>query len=307
MSKESVADVDLRSYSRLSFIFKYVTPETSSIIPRLRIVMEVRHTPLEYSATMPPHAVLSFARSELEIMKVEDVAIRETYMYVSTLVADPPLCSLPPNSSATFSLFADLDYYRLAQIEKLRKGGDIQTRLLLTFIVKIEVQGQPSVEEVKSVYIFVRIPKSDWVEEILPQFKFKDVALLEVPRIDHPRFGEVVKEINEAWRLYSMGEYDGVLVNCRKAIEALRNIIVNMGFEKEEVDEKGGKRSVPDWRKALGHEEVGKFIEDVVKKFYSFLSPAAHHGKSINREDAELAIMFSHAIVNYVSRKLMRT
>jgi len=44
----------------------------------------------------------------------------------------------------------------------------------------------------------LRIPKSDWVETILPQLKYKEVSLIELPKIEKPEFGDVATKINEA-------------------------------------------------------------------------------------------------------------
>ena len=101
-----------------------------------------------------------------------------------------------------------------------------------------------------------------------------------------------------------MGEYDKVLIECRKAIEALSSIVKNKGFERE-IDEDGKKKVVPDWRKVLGHKDTGSIIEAFVQKLYGFLSPGSHYGKSINKEYAELAIMTTHALVNYVTKKVV--
>ena len=75
------------------------------------------------------------------------------------------------------------------------------------------------------------------------------------------------------------------------------------GFVKE-IEEKGEKKIVPDWEKALAHKEMGNIIEVFVQKLFGFLAPGAHYGKSINREDAELAIMCTHAIINFIARKI---
>lgn len=167
-----------------------------------------------------------------------------------------------------------------------------------------ELQQQPSAKYPEEVSLEFRVPKSDWVEKILPQLKYKEVSLLELPKIEKSEFGDIVARINDAWKQYSMGEYAKVLVECRKAMEALTTTVKNRGFQKEITDEKGNKRSVPDWEKALGDKEIGSIVEVFVQKLFGFLAPGFHQGRSINREDAEFAIMNTHALVNYVIKKL---
>jgi hypothetical protein len=186
-------------------------------------------------------------------------------------------------------------------MEKLRQGKDLQLQIQLSFVA--EVQQQPPIRQPITIQLDERIAKSDWAEKILPQLGFKDVALIEIPKIERPEFGDSISRINEAWKQYSMGEYDKVLTECRKAMEALVAVVKGKGFEKETGDEKG-KKAGADWKKALGHEEIGEIIEAVVQKHFGFLAPGSHYGKGINREDAEFALMLTHGLINFVCKKL---
>jgi hypothetical protein len=289
-----MSEVTITPYSKLRFTCKGMVPDRFSIVPRLCFEVEISH--IMVAGGSAPSVGLNYAPSELKVISREGQNI-----YTSSLVPEQPFYLLPPGSSISSRLYAELDPYRLAQVEKIREGRDLQIRLELKYIA--EVQQQPPVRQPVNVPIIERIPKSDWVEIILPQMRFKEVSLLEIPRIEKPEFSEVIGKINEAWRLYSMGEYDKVLTECRKAMEALTNVVKGKGFQREVVDEKG-KRTLPDWEKALGHKDVGEIVEVFVQKLFGFLAPGSHYGKSINKEDAELAIMSTHALANYIARKL---
>jgi hypothetical protein len=282
----------------LRFEYKHAAPEELSVVPRLNFDVEVTYI------TMPKgqeYAVeLNYMPSKLKIISKEGQVI-----YTSSLIQDSPFPRMSPDTPTTTRFYTELDHYRLAQVEKIREGGDLQIRMELSFIINIYSFGNLAMRLPSGVSIDGRIPKSDWVERILPQLKFKDVSLIEIPKIENPEFGEVINEINDAWKQYSMGEYDKVLTGCRKAMEALGNIVKNKGLEKEVPDEKGEKKTVPDWEKAVGDEKIGEIIAAFVKKLFGFLSPGSHYGKSINREDAELAILTTHALANYVARKLL--
>jgi hypothetical protein len=239
---------------------------------------------------------INFERSELKV-----ITKGGENLYVGMATPAQVFLMLTPNSSFSSSLYIDLDHYKLGQIEKIREGGDLRARVDIFFIA--ELQQQPPVKYPQTVSFDLRIPKSDWVETILPQLKYKEVSLIELPKIEKPEFGDVAARINEAWKQYAMGEYDKVLTECRKATEALITVVKNRGFQKEITDEKG-KRIVPDWEKVVGHKEVGEIVEAFVQKLFGFLAPGSHYGKSINKEDAELAIMNTHALVSYVAKKL---
>lgn len=167
----------------------------------------------------------------------------------------------------------------------------------------MEVHQQPQTRSSSSVTVSFRIPKSDWVEKILPQLKYKDVALLEIPRLEDVEFADVVEYINAAWKYHSMGEYSQVLGECRKALETLTTKVKNKGLEKE-VMEEGKRRIILDWNKLLGSDEIGEIVGSICQKTWGFVTPGAHAGKTINREDADFALMVTHAMANFVSRKL---
>ncbi|MEM3449827.1 MAG: hypothetical protein QXP38_13340 [Nitrososphaerota archaeon] len=292
-----MVDVTIASGLKLSFNdeIKDITVETSAIIPRLRLDVSAQYIT---ELGQPAYTLsLSFSPSKLSV-----ISKTGTEFYVTTLMPEWLRYSLTPASSFSSYFYADLDHYRLAQIEKIREGGDLQLRATLDFIA--EVERQPPVKYFAAVAVKKRVPKSDWVERILPQLKYKDVSLIEIPKIERPDFTDIMSRVNEAWRQHLMGEYDKVLTECRKAMEGLTTFIKNMGFQKEVVDEKGVRKAIPDWEKALAHKEMGDIIETMVQKHFGFLSPGAHYGKSINREDAEFAIMFTHGLINLVSKKL---
>ena len=283
--------------STLRFEYKQVTPEELSVVPRLNFEVGVTYI----TKTEGQHYAieLSYAPSKLKIISKGGQSI-----YTSFLVQDPQSLFMTLNNQTAIRFYAELDHYRLAQVEKIREGGDLQILMELSFIINMYSSGYPA-RQFSSVSIDGRIPKSDWVERILPRLKFKDVSLIEIPKIENPEFSEVVDEINDAWKQYSMGEYDKVLTGCRKAMEALGDIVKDKDFKKEATDGNGEKKTVPDWEKAVGDEEIGEIIAVFVKKLFGFLAPGSHHGKSINREDAELAILTTHALANYVARKLL--
>ena len=131
-------------------------------------------------------------------------------------------------------------------------------------------------------------------------FKFKNVSLLELPIIDSKDFKKVAEYIDTAWKDKMMGEYDKVLIDCRKVIEEISAIVKNMGYETK--SEEG--RNIPDWTKFLGGDsKIGDVFGTINRKIVGFTSPGAHAGKSINREDADYALMITHAIANMVIKK----
>jgi hypothetical protein len=275
--------------SNLKITYKGIDPDVYSLIPRLQLYLSI-----EYMLPGQPNSIdINFEMVELRIRS------DGSNIYVGSFIPERRTLTLSLGQSVPIYLYVDLDHYRLAQMERIRGGRDLQMSLDLYLTVKLGTGLYPIRDT-----LLIRIPKSDWVEKYLSELKYKEVSMIEIPKLENPEFSDSIAKINEAWRMYSMGEYDKVLVECRKALESLENAIKGRGFKKEIIDENGEKKTVPDWEKALGHKKMGELMGAFVQKLFGFLAPGAHSGKSINREDAELALMFTHALINFFINKL---
>ena len=84
-------------------------------------------------------------------------------------------------------------------------------------------------------------------------------------------------------------------------MKKLRRSIKEYGFVDEKIEE-GDK---PDWNSLLGSQSVGKMFKQIEQQIWRFSSIGAHSGKAINREDADYAVMITHAMVNLVISKLV--
>jgi hypothetical protein len=282
--------------STLRFAYRSLYPEGQSIYPRVRIDIEINHV------ISPGASAYNLAISDVDL----DLKFRTREkgdIYLGRAIPIQPFIVLSPNSTTILTSYINLDHYGLSQIEKLREGKDLT--VLVEGRLVTEIQQQSQTRTFAAFNFEFRIPKSDWVETILPQLKYKDVALLEIPKLLDPELSDVVNYVNGAWRQYSMGEYDKVLSECRKALESLNNKARGKGFEKEITDEKGAKKSVTNWGKLLGNEELGDIIGVMNQKVWGFVTPGAHAGISINRQDAEFALMTTYAIINMIASKLI--
>ncbi|MBU4075370.1 MAG: hypothetical protein KKI06_01435 [Euryarchaeota archaeon] len=244
-----------------------------------------------------PRAEQKPARPEdLMVSEIKGLLLLSNGIRIGTLSSERPYILLYQNGEQTLELYLELDHYKLHQIEEFRKGSDLSLQMNIIFVM--EKRGQPQNKEIGGFNnIKVEIPKSEWVEKILPNIGFKDVSLIEIPKINQ-KWQKIIEHINEAWHQHSMGKYDKVLIECRKALEALGNEVKNKGFTKDE-----GK-SIPDWEKLFNSENVGDTVGTINKKFYGFLAPSAHTGKAINKEDADFALLVMHGIVTLVTENL---
>jgi len=234
------------------------------------------------------------------IFKIFDRS-RSTEYFVGFLTFQEPMINIPTDGSTSVNALVKVDHYILKKIEELREGDVLNYKIEGNFLtIWYREQGIPVFDQSQKQSIQRKIAKSEWVETFLQRFEFKNVSLLEIPIIETKEFENVSKYLDSAWKAKFMGQYDKTLTDCRKTIEEVSTIIKKLGYET--LNENGKK--VPDWEKFFGSgEEIGEIFGIINQKVYGFTWPGAHTGKSINLEDADYALMITHAMANMVIKK----
>jgi len=125
-----------------------------------------------------------------------------------------------------------LDQRRIAVINRLRNGGDVRLRLDMDLFADelIEIRGSqntPSALGLREHHhmhakVQVQIPRSRWVEQILPNTGFGKIHILELPVIPIEVCAEMqtaFNELQQAYKLEGQGFYNEAVAACRKALE----------------------------------------------------------------------------------------
>jgi hypothetical protein len=94
------------------------------------------------------------------------------------------------NDSSHISFDLSLDSYSLSKIEKLRNGADLHLGFL--FLFQASPAAQPSKIGTPTITIDYIIPKSDWIEKILHELKYKNVALVELPQLEYAKLHNAI-------------------------------------------------------------------------------------------------------------------
>lgn len=212
--------------------------------------------------------------------------------YVGTMIPQNYLGSVPSNFATGASFGLDLDYYIISQIERFREGKDLQLQLVIKLFV--QAKAPQAFSTPLQMNIPARIPKSDWVETYLPQLRFRDAMLVELPKIEGADYKEAIDHLNSAWKQRGFGEYDKVLEECRKALEAMKEALKKKGVVKE---------SEVDWKQILQSGTAGEYVSEIHRSAVGFDSRGAHIGKSINREDADFALLTTYALLELLSKR----
>jgi hypothetical protein len=157
----------------------------------------------------------------------------------------------------------------------------------------------------------------DWVEEILPLLNYKNVTLIEIPVLKFEDFNDVITEVDNAWKKYSMGDYKQVLVQCRNALDGIASKIKQAEFQMQNKEEeyqcpncshkwsrynnnKTDEKTVPNWKEFFCDEKIGQSIREIYRNARGYTVPGAHFGKVIGMDEANSALFQTYSIVKYI-------
>lgn len=222
-----------------------------------------------------------------------------TQIRLNYLDFDSSLKQIDPTEDRHIQGYLSLTQYDLYKIEEIRENRDLNLNIVGKFVFTSIEPTTQFTKEVEVNNINIAIAKSDWVEKYLPVFKFKHVSLVEIPQINNSNLINLKNHLDSAWKQKHMGQYDKVLSDCRKVIEEISTLVKKGGFI---VNDEG--REVPDWKTFFGGDDVGDIFGTINQKIFGFTSLGVHTGRSINRQDADYALMITHAAANMVIKRL---
>jgi hypothetical protein len=205
-----------------------------------------------------------------------------------------------------------LDRVRLATLERERKGGDLRLRLdfeliadELVEVTRIQI-GYPSVvwgmkdHHCLVARVPVVIPRTVWLQNVLPQTGYGKVLILELPAVPLENCAGLKAACDvllHAQELYKQGFYHDAVGKCRLALEPFFETV-----EKNLPD--GEKRRVPvlkpSWEARLGQVTYTWLNE----AFLALKKPTnePHHLSSspqFDQLDAQMLLAVTTALVAY--------
>ncbi len=279
--------------------FEGVTAKENYVAPTIELVFE-RSSRRKEDEDPAPNTVcnldlqISIKKDNYSMLVIGN-ARSETLQQVWKI--DPP----EHKSSLTFRLM--MDNYTLSQIEKIRRGDNLSLEFYLQF--QSFVEGNPvTIQQYKIPLSGTTIPKSTWVEDILPHIKYKNVALVEIPKLEYKKLNEAIDMLNFAWKSYSMGDMEDVLVRCRKTLESLGSQVKKAGFitEVDKINNEGNpyKAKYPDWKKFFDSDSKGEFIKGTFQKLFGFVAPGGHIGVAAEVGHAYFALLQALSLAHLV-------
>lgn len=198
--------------------------------PRLAVISENDVLVLGRGSSLRPHLHLEF---NLKTYEIEDrmnlffqcgtIELKEELvcpLFQETVNAIPT-----SGHEAKLSLIGIMDGRVLDKLEAERNGKSLIFQWKLSFQVYAEASPNPLIVNALGTF---RVAQSDWVENVLAGLGYGEYLLVELPTpsIDDDRAAGGVKRNVEAARKHlANGEYQDVLIACRRSIEEYFKIL----------------------------------------------------------------------------------
>ncbi|HTD41431.1 MAG TPA: hypothetical protein VK671_12470 [Mucilaginibacter sp.] len=190
-------------------------------------------------------------------------------------------------------------------IEKTRTGDlNIQLELRIHTLIKSSIQkltGRRSFVndyiQSDSVLINFQIPKSVWIEKILPNLGYRNLKLVEIP-LSHNNlkeaYDDIISEFEKAEHYFNLHDYNKCIAHCRSTLDALTR---NLKSVKNESKSGTGFK----WLETVT-KETFNWLDKLNQATQSITSKSHHSGQNVDftRQEAESIYLIVLGLLNYI-------
>lgn len=249
----------------------------------------------------PPNRDNSFDLVSLEAkLRLIDPTVQ-----ISQTVIQPAFSSRPNTWEGGKMLNFIISEKAIHLIEKNRKG-ELHFGIEFTLLILVRKNYQPSIDLYFSAHDFwttdisnvtFYVPRSVWIEKILPKFGYRNLKLFEIP-LSHnllkEAYGDIIFEFDKAEQYFNAHDYNKCVAHCRNTLDALhRNLLKIKKQEKVETSF--------NWMETISTETL-KWVTEIDKANFSLASKSHHvgHKKDFKRFEAEAIYLIVLGLLNYV-------
>jgi hypothetical protein len=227
--------------------------------------------------------------------------------------------SLPGYAAVKEQIYLEfpLDARRIAQLEKLRDGKNLSFRLDLTLAVQEhgtiagdEKMKRPNIWGLKWLLklfaqINFTIPRSVWVERVLPQIGHGVIHIVELPAVQIAAchgLQHSFDALRQAQSLHVLGLYDEAVIKCRIALEPF--------FDYVPVDHTlKDSRKIPELKKSW-QIKLGKATCDWLNSTLGAIKDAANRtahspNPHFDQFESQMLQSITTAVIAYAARTLL--
>jgi len=201
-----------------------------------------------------------------------------------------------------------LDLMAVARMEESREG-DLWAGLKFNgfFAVHVSAVGVQRFETGTTEPLYFAIPRSQWLEKLLPQLGYGKLELIEVRISNGVRpegLPKAVQEIRQARSYLAEGDWEKAVIHCRKTLETIldsRQLQLPAASRfAQKVD-----TFIHDHLSSLSDKQA-KLLAEEMKLLWEVCSPSAHPSPQdyFKRADANFIVRNTTAMLEYAGRLL---
>ena len=194
-------------------------------------------------------------------------------------------------------LILDLDWRKLERIEEERHGDLILKGNIYSLCACLEINSVGADRPIESfIWASGEIRRGN--QSLIPIYQTEWIKILEALNYGKRRLLEVIlpspveaskavlDHLKAAEKAMWKGEYDAVLVSCRKTIEEINKLL---------------KKGTINLKERLASESKADLVTQIWNKLKDFTNKGAHTGSTITRQDANFALLLTQNLVAYMS------
>ncbi len=196
----------------------------------------------------------------------------------------------------------------ISQIEKHRKS-DLRFMIIINFLITLKnkldlnqnktIWSSNLVQNLNSQIDF-QIPKSTWIETLMPNLGYNNIRLIEIPMTHNQLTDEyliIKKEFDKAEDYFNKNDYNTCVAHCRNVLDVLHR---NLGkIKRGETSESGY-----DWLRKIS---TGTFdwINSVCNGTHALASKTHHAGnyREFTRQEAESIFLVVLGLINFTAHE----
>lgn len=129
----------------------------------------------------------------------------------------------------------------------------------------------------------IKLTTEEWLD-ILSKVGYRKCRIIEIPAIDgDEKIKLIIEELDRAWKLMAENYHES-LNACRKALERIKEYVINLGFESN------GK---VDFKKIYEGEKFGECMDKIFTSLWCLTSVGSHAGRSKMTTTADMEFIIT--------------
>jgi hypothetical protein len=284
----------------LTNIYSSGGPEFPALSIRTDITLRAYQ---QYGQNPPVVQPLSLISGEVQLSSPEHRPVAHSRRQDIALFAKDPRQHTSTQQTFTFPV----DSKMLANIEEVRAGNDVRVDLTFQFLMGLHHHQGPLIYfQTGRAQIVFAIPRSQWVDLLLPRLGYEGLELIEVKYgtpLARQHLPNVVAQIQQAQKHILEGRWQEAVLDCRQALELTFAVRPSTPGSPRKFEDRVNDFIRDHLR--LDAAQAGLLAEQMML-IWRIASQAAHPTPIVfSRNDAEFIAHSTIAVIGYVSKSLI--